>query len=83
MSLAVLLMAHGTPATLDEMPERYSAPVRLRLEVGRYLLAEDYLRALRGREVLREAVDRDDARRTGLTPMVLPVQALDGAGRLT
>jgi aspartyl-tRNA(Asn)/glutamyl-tRNA(Gln) amidotransferase subunit A len=55
--------------TLEEMPERYSAPVRWRLEAGRYLLAEDYLRALRGREVLCEAVDRA---LTGCDALVLP-----------
>ena len=30
----------------------YTPTVRLRLEMGRYILAEDYVRALRGREVL-------------------------------
>jgi aspartyl-tRNA(Asn)/glutamyl-tRNA(Gln) amidotransferase subunit A len=43
--------------TLETMPERYTVPVRLRLETGRYLLAEDYARALTGREVLRREVD--------------------------
>jgi len=38
---------------LDTMPERYTKPVRLRLEMGRGILAEDYVRALAGREVLR------------------------------
>ncbi|HEX5148580.1 MAG TPA: galactokinase [Candidatus Limnocylindrales bacterium] len=33
-------------------------------------------------EALREAVDREYPRRTALTPMVLPVQAVGGAGRL-
>lgn len=36
----------------------YSPGVRLRLEMGRYLLAEDYIRALGLRETLRAAVDR-------------------------
>jgi aspartyl-tRNA(Asn)/glutamyl-tRNA(Gln) amidotransferase subunit A len=44
-------------ATLEEMPDRYSTPVRMRLEAGRYLLAEDYIRAMNGREVLRREVD--------------------------
>ena len=39
---------HAT--TLETMPERYTPPVRLRLEMGRYVLAEDYVRALAGRE---------------------------------
>ena len=44
--------------TLDRQPDDYTSPVRLRLEMGRYLLAEDYVRALRGREVLRREVDQ-------------------------
>jgi aspartyl-tRNA(Asn)/glutamyl-tRNA(Gln) amidotransferase subunit A len=44
-------------ATLESMPDRYTKPVRLRLEMGRYVLAEDYVRALAGRERLRTEVD--------------------------
>ncbi|MGE3508254.1 MAG: amidase [Vicinamibacterales bacterium] len=44
-------------ATLESAPDAYSLPVRLRLEMGRYVLAEDYLRALTGREQLRREVD--------------------------
>src|SRR5688572_11830715 len=40
--------------TLDSHAEDYNPNVRLRLEMGRYILAEDYLRALRGRDVLIE-----------------------------
>ena len=40
-----------------EMPERYTTPVRLRLETARYVLAEDYVRALAVRDVLRGQVD--------------------------
>jgi aspartyl-tRNA(Asn)/glutamyl-tRNA(Gln) amidotransferase subunit A len=61
--------------TLNEMPERYSVPVRLRLEVGRYLLAEDYARALTGREVLREAVDRTLEGYDALVLPTLPIPA--------
>ena len=43
--------------TLESCPERYTPPVRLRLEMGRYVLAEDYLRALAGRDVIRQEVD--------------------------
>ncbi|HEY7790498.1 MAG TPA: amidase [Vicinamibacterales bacterium] len=46
---------HGD--TLDRMPERYSPNVRIRLELGRYMLAEDYVRAQDGRRVLRQEVD--------------------------
>src|SRR4051812_11718849 len=44
-------------ATLETMPERYTPAVRLRLEMSRYILAEDYVRALAGRAVLRREVD--------------------------
>jgi aspartyl-tRNA(Asn)/glutamyl-tRNA(Gln) amidotransferase subunit A len=37
--------------------DRYSPGVRLRLEMGRYVLAEDYVRAMRLRTVLTGAVD--------------------------
>ena len=43
--------------TLETMPERYTTPVRIRLEMARYVLAEDYVRALEGRDVLRSEVD--------------------------
>jgi aspartyl-tRNA(Asn)/glutamyl-tRNA(Gln) amidotransferase subunit A len=39
-------------------PDKYSPGIRLRLEMGRYILAEDYLRAIRLRQVLTEAVRR-------------------------
>jgi aspartyl-tRNA(Asn)/glutamyl-tRNA(Gln) amidotransferase subunit A len=44
-------------ATLEREPELYTPPVRLRLEMGRYVLAEDYARAQQGRDVLRREVD--------------------------
>jgi aspartyl-tRNA(Asn)/glutamyl-tRNA(Gln) amidotransferase subunit A len=51
--------------TLDHMPERYTPAVRIRLEMGRYLLAEDYVRALDARDALRvevnEALEGEDA----------------------
>jgi aspartyl-tRNA(Asn)/glutamyl-tRNA(Gln) amidotransferase subunit A len=46
---APLLVRHGSS---------YSPGVRLRLEMGRYVLAEDYLRALELRNALRQRVDR-------------------------
>ena len=48
-------------------PGRYTPPVRQRLEMGRYVLAEDYVRARDGAEVLRRDVDEalDGARRAG------------------
>lgn len=47
---------HAT--TLDTRAGDYTVPVRLRLEMGRNILAEDYVRALQGRDVLRQEVDR-------------------------
>jgi aspartyl-tRNA(Asn)/glutamyl-tRNA(Gln) amidotransferase subunit A len=44
--------------TIDLHAERYSPGVRLRLEMGRYVLAEDYVRAMFLRGVLRGAVNR-------------------------
>jgi aspartyl-tRNA(Asn)/glutamyl-tRNA(Gln) amidotransferase subunit A len=43
---------------LEKFPERYSPGVRLRLEMGRYVLAEDYVRAMSLRARLTDAVDR-------------------------
>jgi len=62
-------------ATLETMPERYMAPVRLRLEMGRYVLAEDYVRALAGREVLRREVDAALAQHDALVLPTLPIPA--------
>ncbi|MEW6321275.1 MAG: amidase [Acidobacteriota bacterium] len=44
--------------TLERRPGDYTPNVRHRLELGRYVLAEDYVRALRGRAVLRAEVNR-------------------------
>jgi len=84
MTMGVADAAAYHAPTLDEMPERYSVPVRLRLEAGRYLLAEDYARALRGREILREAVDRTLPGYDALVLPTLPIPApLFGAQSLT
>lgn len=44
--------------SLESHPELYTPPVRLRLEMARYALAEDYVRALRGKAVIARDVDR-------------------------
>jgi aspartyl-tRNA(Asn)/glutamyl-tRNA(Gln) amidotransferase subunit A len=63
--------------TLERCPERYTPNVRLRLEMGRYVLAEDYLRALAARRtVAREiehALDGVDALVLPTLPIVAPV----------
>jgi aspartyl-tRNA(Asn)/glutamyl-tRNA(Gln) amidotransferase subunit A len=43
---------------LERSPLLYSPGVRVRLEMGRYLLAEDYVRAMRLRGMLAAEVDR-------------------------
>lgn len=43
-------------ATLERRADEYTTNVRLRLEMGRYILGEDYVRAMRGRDVVRAEV---------------------------
>jgi len=62
-------------ATLDSRADRYTPHVRARLEMGRYILAEDYVRAMRGREVLRHEVEAGLAGRTCLLLPTLPIVA--------
>jgi len=62
-------------ATLERLPERYTAPVRMRLEMGRYVLAEDYVRALEGRELLRREVNSALALHDALVLPALPIPA--------
>jgi len=62
-------------ATLETMPERYTPNVRLRLEMGRYMLGEDYARALALRELLRREVDAALAGRDALAMPTLPIPA--------
>jgi aspartyl-tRNA(Asn)/glutamyl-tRNA(Gln) amidotransferase subunit A len=59
--------------TLDRRGDDYTPNVRLRIDRGRYILAEDYVRALRAREVLTEEVD---AALAGRDALVLPTLAL-------
>ena len=62
-------------ATLETMPEKYTTPVRLRLEMGRYVLGEDYVRALAGRERLTREVDAALADHDALILPTLPIPA--------
>jgi aspartyl-tRNA(Asn)/glutamyl-tRNA(Gln) amidotransferase subunit A len=61
--------------TLDSRADDYTPNVRLRLEMGRYVLAQDYVRALRGREVLRSEVDVALAGRDAVLLPSVPVPA--------
>jgi aspartyl-tRNA(Asn)/glutamyl-tRNA(Gln) amidotransferase subunit A len=58
---------------LDTTPATYSPGVRIRLEMGRYILAEDYVRAMRIREALAAAVDRA---LDGCNALLLPAQPI-------
>ena len=60
---------------LESMPERYTVPVRLRLETARYVLAEDYVRALEGRQALTREVDAALAHCDALALPTLPIPA--------
>jgi aspartyl-tRNA(Asn)/glutamyl-tRNA(Gln) amidotransferase subunit A len=62
-------------SALDSRAESYTANVRARLEMGRYILAEDYVRALRGRDVLRREVDTALAGNRCLLLPTLPIVA--------
>lgn len=61
--------------TLENRADDYTPNVRSRLEMGRYILAEDYVRALRGRDVLIREVDAALAERDALLLPTLPVPA--------
>jgi aspartyl-tRNA(Asn)/glutamyl-tRNA(Gln) amidotransferase subunit A len=61
--------------TLERMPERYTPSVRTRLELGRYVLGEDYVLALQGREVLRREVDTALASHDAMVLPTLPIPA--------
>jgi aspartyl-tRNA(Asn)/glutamyl-tRNA(Gln) amidotransferase subunit A len=62
-------------ATLDTRPADYTPNVRLRLEMGRYVLAEDYVRAQRGREIVAREIDRALEGRVALVCPTLPIAA--------
>src|SRR5437870_1152996 len=59
--------------TLERRPDDYTSNVRIRLEMGRYVLGEDYARALRGRELIRREVD---AAMNGRDGLLLPSVAI-------
>jgi aspartyl-tRNA(Asn)/glutamyl-tRNA(Gln) amidotransferase subunit A len=61
--------------TLDSRADDYTPNVRMRLEVGRYILAQDYVRALRARDVLRSEVDMALEGRDALLLPSVPVPA--------
>ena len=64
---------HGK--TLESRADDYTPNVQLRLEMGRYILAEDYVRALHGRDVLMREVDDALTGSDGLLLPSLPIPA--------
>jgi aspartyl-tRNA(Asn)/glutamyl-tRNA(Gln) amidotransferase subunit A len=59
--------------TLERRFDDYTPNVRMRLEMGRYILGEDYARARRGRELIRREVD---ATLQGVDGLLLPALAI-------
>jgi aspartyl-tRNA(Asn)/glutamyl-tRNA(Gln) amidotransferase subunit A len=59
--------------TLVTRPQDYTKNVRLRLEMARYVLAEDYIRALRGKVLIAAEVERALA---GVDALVTPALAI-------
>lgn len=55
--------------TIEAVPHLYTLPVRQRIELARYVLAEDYVRAQEVREALRREVD---AALEGCQALMLP-----------
>jgi aspartyl-tRNA(Asn)/glutamyl-tRNA(Gln) amidotransferase subunit A len=62
-------------ATLETMWDQYTPNVRTRLEMGRHVLAEDYVRALAGRDVLKREVDAALAQHDALVLPTMPIPA--------
>lgn len=61
--------------TLERRPHDYTTPVRVRLEMGRYVLAEDYVRARVGREAIASAIDALLTKVDALVCPTMPVAA--------
>lgn len=59
--------------TLQSQPDDYTPNVRLRLEMARYVMAEDYIRALRGKALIASEIDRA---LDGIDALVLPALAI-------
>ena len=62
--------------TLESQPQDYTPNVRLRLEMARYIMGEDYVRGMRGRDVLTREVNAALHGRDGLLLPTLPVPAI-------
>ena len=81
---AVYVHIHASESTayharmLDLAPEWYTPTVRMRLEMGRYVMAQDYLLALEGQQALRREVDAalSDVDALLLPSMPIPAQPI-------
>ena len=62
-------------ATLDTVPEKYTVPVRQRLELGRAISHDDFLAGLDGQAILREEVDAALADCDALVLPTMPIAA--------
>jgi aspartyl-tRNA(Asn)/glutamyl-tRNA(Gln) amidotransferase subunit A len=62
--------------TLESQPDDYTPNVRVRLEMARYIMAEDYVRAMRGREAVIRDVNAALHGRDALLLPTLPVPAI-------
>ena len=63
---------HAT--SLQQRPHAYTENVRVRLEMGRHVLGEDYARALRGKAIITDDVDRALAH---VDALILPALAVE------
>jgi aspartyl-tRNA(Asn)/glutamyl-tRNA(Gln) amidotransferase subunit A len=78
---AIYMHIHSSEAaeyhakTLESAADKYTRGVRHRLELGRYILAEDYARAMRGREVVRQEVEAALAGVDALAVPAVPIPA--------
>lgn len=61
--------------TIASRPDAYTPNVRARIEMGRYILAEDYVRAMQGRAVLTREVDAALGDRESLLLPTIPIPA--------
>jgi aspartyl-tRNA(Asn)/glutamyl-tRNA(Gln) amidotransferase subunit A len=59
---------------LQERPFAYTENVRIRLEMGRHVLAEDYIRALHGKQVIAREVEQA---LSGVDGLILPALAIE------
>jgi aspartyl-tRNA(Asn)/glutamyl-tRNA(Gln) amidotransferase subunit A len=59
--------------TLESRPQDYTPNVRMRLEMARYVLAEDYIRALRGKALVANEVERA---LTGVDALICPALSI-------